>query len=193
MKNLGFTLIELLVVIGVLIVIGTVSAQIVTSSLRGTNKTNLIESIRQNGNYTISQMGKTIEYAQVFEGLSNDNINYINNCPYSTEPTPSPVFTSYRFIKVKPVNGNSVIYECRPSIGFDPATISLNGASIIDTNAVSVSDCSIACIQSKVTDTPVIKIKFDLSPKDSASTLLEKYLPPITFETSITMRNYIRQ
>ena len=61
----GFTLIELLASIAVIVVIGSVIAGIIKSSLRGSNKTNTIEAIRQNGNYALSQISKNIEYAQV--------------------------------------------------------------------------------------------------------------------------------
>lgn len=86
----GFTLIELLVVIGVLSVVGSIMTGVVTFSLRGANKTQTIENIRQSGNYTISQMGKTIQYAETFD-VSNDGINYVRSCPFVPSPTPLPV------------------------------------------------------------------------------------------------------
>lgn len=193
-KPNGFTLMELLVVIVVVIIVGTVAAQIIASSLRGTNKSNLIETVRQNGNYAISQMAKTIEFAEKFEGLSTDGVSFETGFPYIT-PTLIPPLVSrdYKAIKIKPFNGESIIYECvvasPPSVA---ATVASNGASLLDTSAIKVDSCGISRMQSKTTDVPIIKIKLQLSPK-TPSTLIEKYLPPVTFERSMTIRNYIRQ
>ena len=186
-KNEGFTLVELLSSIIVLVAVGSVITGIITSSLRGTNKTTTIENIRQNGNYALVQMSKNIEYAQVFNGFSNDNINYVISCPFSLAPTPAPVTTNYNFVKVTPLNSNAIVYNCTSS----PPTITANGSSLVDTNAVSLSTCTLSCIQTGSTDFPIIKIGFTLGPKN-ASDLVENSTPPILFETSLTIRNYKR-
>lgn len=183
----GFTLVELLSSIVVLVAVGSVIAGIITSSLRGTNKTTTIENIRQNGNYTLAQMSKNIEYAQVFNGLSNDGVNYVTSCPFSTAPTPAPVKTSYNFIKVTPLNSSSITYSCASQ----PPALTANNAPLVDANVVSLISCSLSCIQTGSTDVPIIKIEFTLGPKD-ASNLVEKSTPPILFETSINIRNYKR-
>ena len=186
-KNEGFTLVELLSSIIVLVAVGSVITGIITSSLRGTNKTTTIENIRQNGNYALVQMSKNIEYAQVFNGFSNDNVNYVISCPFSLAPTPAPVTTNYNFVKVTPLNSNAIVYNCTSS----PPTITANGSSLVDTNAVSLSTCTLSCIQTGSTDFPIIKIGFTLGPKN-ASDLVENSTPPILFETSLTIRNYKR-
>ena len=183
----GFTLVELLASIIVLVAVGSVIAGIITSYLRGTNKTNVIENIRQSGNYTLAQMSKNIEYAQVFNGLSTDGITYITSCPFSLAPTPAPVSTNYNFIKVTPLNSSSITYNCIPIP--TPVVFTANGTPLIDTNVVSLVSCSIACIQTKSTDVPIIKIRFTLGPKN-LNNLVENSNPPITFETSVTIRNF---
>jgi type II secretory pathway pseudopilin PulG len=180
----GFTLVELLASIIVLVAVGSVIAGIITASLRGTNKTTTIENIRQNGNYTLAQMSKNIEYAQVFNGLSTKGVDYVTSCPFSTSPTPAPVTTNYNFIKVTPLNSGSITYSCTSS----PPAITANGVSLVD-SAVSLSACVLSCIQTGSTDVPIIKIQFRLGPKD-ASNLVEKSTLPILFETSVTIRNY---
>ena len=184
--NRGFTLVELLASIIVLVAVGLIISGIITSSLRGTNKTTTIENIRQSGNYTLAQMSKNIEYAQVFNGLSNDGINYITSCPFSLAPIPVPVTTTYNFIKVTPFNSDSIVYNCTSS---SPLTITANGVSLVEANSVSLTECVIACTQSRATDIPVIRIGFKLGPKN-ASNLVENSTPPISFETSVTIRNY---
>ena len=186
-SNRGFTLLELLSSIIVLVAVGSVIAGITTSSLRGTNKTTTIENIRQNGNYTLAQMSKNIEYAQVFNGFSNDDTTYVTSCPFSLTPTPAPVITPYNFIKVTQLNSSLITYNCASS----PPTITANGTSLVDTSAVSLLTCNLSCIQTGSTDIPIIKIGFTLGPKNS-NNLVENSTPPILFETSVTIRNYKR-
>lgn len=183
----GFTLVELLASIIVLVAVGSVIAGIITSSLRGTNKTTTIETIRQNGNYTLNQISKNIEYAQVFNGLSNDDINYVTSCPFSTAPTPAPTITPYNYIKVTPLNGNSITYHC----GSSPPRITANEDHLMDINVVSLISCSFSCIQTGSTDVPIIRIGFTLGPKNS-NNLVENSTPDVVFETSVTVRNYKR-
>jgi type II secretory pathway pseudopilin PulG len=183
----GFTLVELLSSIIVLVAVGSVIAGIITSSLRGTNKTTTIENIRQNGNYTLAQMSKNIEYAQVFNGLSNDGVNYVTSCPFSLASTPAAVTTNYNFIKVTPLNSSLITYSCTSS----PVSITANSSPLIDTNVVSLISCTLSCVQAKATDIPIIKIGFTLGPRNS-NNLVENSTPPILFETSVTIRNYKR-
>jgi len=185
-ESKGFTLVELLASIIVLVAVGSVIAGIITSSLRGTNKTNVIENIRQNGNYTLAQMSKNIEYAQVFNGFSTDGTSYVTSCPFSPAPTPAPVSTNYNFIKVTPLNSAPITYNCT---SLPLPIFTANGAPLIDANVVSLKSCSLSCIQTGSTDVPIIKIRFTLGPKNS-NNLVENSTPPILFETSVTIRNY---
>jgi len=184
----GFTLIELLAAIAVMAVVGSVVAGIITSSLRASNKANTIETIRQNGNYTLSQISKNIEYAQFFNGLRKDGDTYVTSCLYST-PTPpalpSVVKTSYNYIKITPFNSDPIEYECTDS----PTTFTVNGSNIFDPNSVTLKACSITCTQTNETDVPIIGISFTLGPQNQNG-LVENSTPPITFQTSVTMRNY---
>lgn len=193
-RRTGFTLIELLVVVAILAVLGSIVAGVITFSLRGANKTNTIENIRQGGNYAISQMGKTIEYAQTFDGLSVDGVTYVKSCPV-IQPTPTPTFSSpYYYIKVKPFNSSSIIYSCSLVGGFPTLAYQqppASAVSLIDTSSIKVASCSFTCVVTGANDIPVINISFKLQPLIS-STLVEKFTPPITFETSVTMRNYQR-
>lgn len=187
----GFTLIELLVVVVVLAIVGSIVTGVITFSIRGTNKTNTIENIRQSGNYTISQMSKTIEYARSFDGLSTDGNNYVTSCPATNAPAPTS--TDYSYIKVTPFNSSSIVYSCSSVSGVQTVAYqqppTATAVSLIDTTSVRVPSCSFTCIVNSATDSPIIRISFRLQPAGS-STLVEKFTTPITFETSVTMRNY---
>ncbi len=184
----GFTLVEVLASIIVLVAVGSIIAGIVTSSLRGTNKTNTIENIRQNGNYTLNQMSKNVEYAQVFNGLSETGETYVASCFY-VSPTPVPLV---KFVKITPFNGNPIIYNCD---GSTLTVFTLNGTitptpvPLIDTTSFSLTGCSMSCTQNRATDIPLIRIGFKLGPKNSNG-FVENSNPPVSFETSVTVRNY---
>src|SRR6267154_766889 len=64
MKSRGFTLIELLTVVGIVSIIGTIVVAILSVTLRATKKSDLLESARQNGDVALSQMVRSIRYAQ---------------------------------------------------------------------------------------------------------------------------------
>lgn len=190
----GFTLIELLVVVGILSIVGSIVAGIITYSLRGTNKASTIENIRQSGNYAISQMAKTIEYAETFDGLSMDGIDYKKSCPV-IQPTPNPTFTPYSYIKVTPFNSSTIVYSC--SFVGGTATLAFQqpptapAVSLIDTSSIEVVTCSFTCEISNTLGIPSIMIELRLKPAIS-STLVENVTPFIRFDTEVTMRNYQR-
>jgi type II secretory pathway pseudopilin PulG len=187
--NKGFTLVELLASIIVLVVIGSVIAGVIVSSLRGSNKTNNIESVRQAGNYVLNQMSKDIEYAQTFDGrstgLSNDDgATYDTACKPALNPIPTPI-SPYNLITVRS-SGNIVTkYKCTSS------ELSANGSPLISPESGTFAGCSLTCIQNNPMDALIIKISFSIGSKVS-NTQVENSNPPIVFETSVTMRNYSR-
>lgn len=74
----GFTLIELLVVIVVLSFVGAIVVAILVSTLRGSQKTNVITEVRQNGNYAISIMARMIRNSQKINSCSGGRIDITN-------------------------------------------------------------------------------------------------------------------
>lgn len=181
----GFTLVELLTSIIVLIAIGSIMAGILSQSLRSANKTDTIGNIQQNGDYVLNQMSKDISYALPFDGkntgLSTDDTEYVTGCPVSTQ---------YSFISVESTSNRITKYNCSGTTSAT-AVLSANGTPLIDANSISLQNCSLSCIQSKVTDIPIIKVNFSLGPKEPSS-LVENSSPAIIFETSVTMKNYQR-
>ena len=161
----GYTLIELLTVIGILSVI---VVSVVFISLRGSQKSDKLETVRQGGDTALSQMVRSIRYAKTL------------NTPASCVPA---VNSSSITITSLQDNGQTT-YSCNAN------TISSNSASLIDTNAVSVTACSFTCSQQRVSDPPTIQIQFSLSAKNSNS--FTETQATIPFQTSVTLRNYIR-
>ncbi|OGH42386.1 MAG: hypothetical protein A3H79_00140 [Candidatus Levybacteria bacterium RIFCSPLOWO2_02_FULL_36_8b] len=189
----GFTLIELLVVIAVLVFVGIFIGSILFSSLRGTNKTNTLTVVRQNGSFAISQTTKMLRNARSFEGVSIDGENYVTDCtqviPPSPTPPPDPI--KYTYLKITSFDDGQTIFSCSGS----PLTLSSNSASLLDTTAVSIpvsNSCYFTCSQSTISDFPTIGINFFLREVVPTGALLPEKTASaaaIPFQTSVLMRN----
>lgn len=184
----GFTLIEFLTVVVVIASIGIIIVGILTSALRGTNKTNIVNLVRQNGNQAVVQMTRTIEYARSLYGVSMDGNSYTVNCVHGVPaPTPTPTPTQYKYLKITAFDGGKIIYSCTSN------SIASNSASLIDTNSVKMvpNKCWFTCTQERVTSNPIIGIKFQLMQSAPTGGFVESKAS-IPFETSITFKNLIK-
>lgn len=165
-NNKGFTLIELLTVIAILGVIGTIVVAVITMTLRGTKKADLLDTARQNGDTALSQMVKSIRYAKSLD-----------------DPTSCVDESTINSITVTSLAANSQItYACEND------TIASNGASLIDNSVIKVSNCSFVCKQETVSDPPTVTILYTLEPKVRSDFIETNFTLP--FQTSVTMRNY---
>lgn len=189
----GFTLIELLVVIVVLIATGTVIGSVLFSSLRGVNKTNVITVVRQNGDYAISQMAKTIRNAKKFEGVSLDDQAYVTDCSQTS-------YVHYIYIKMTTPEDKQVTFSCshrdissRVCNPQDDCN-SISFSSLIDANFVSTDEnsCYFTCGQDNLTDAPTVGINFSLSQKGSRENMFVEKTATVKFQTSVSMRNLLR-
>lgn len=179
MKNSkGYTLVELLIVMIVMVTVGMIVAVILVSSLRGTNKAKTIESIRKNGNYTILQMSKMIEFAQSFQGVSADGVSaYTTTC---STPT-----AQYKYLKITSFDNLQTTFAC--NLSANPPIISSNSASFINTSEVALTTCYFTCSRTNISDLPVIGISLTLTQKSTSNFFENKYTIP--FQTSVVMRN----
>jgi len=166
----GFTLIEILTVIGILGVIGAITTGVITITLRGTKKSDLMEVARQESDTALTQMVKTIRYAQSLDS------------PTSCMPSPQTVSS----IQVSAVGTHvQTTYTC------GAGSIQSNGISLFNTNAVTVNSCSFVCTQPTLNDPSTITIKYTLSQASGGNFAESSFSLP--FETSVTMRNVQQQ
>ncbi len=164
----GYTLVELLVVITILSVIGVIVVTVITISLRGSQKSDKLEIVRQGGDTAMSQMVRSIRYAKSLDS------------PASCVPA-----TNVSSITITSLQDNGqTTYSCASN------AIASNSAPLVDTNAVNVNACSFTCSQQRVSDPPTIQIQFSLSAKNESSFTETKAVIP--FQTSVTLRNYAR-
>lgn len=191
----GYTLVEMLASIVIIVAIGSVIANVITSSLRGTNKVNVIESIRQSGNYILNQITKDVTYAQVFDGIST-GINPEHNtvCPsLLPSPSPAPAVTE---LTIKTAQGLVVKYECsgsgpgsvlRRTITQTDGTV-ISGLFIDPSSSISLKSCSLSCDQ--YSGVPIIGVDFAIGSKSPSNLAENNSGSDTSFKTSITMRNY---
>lgn len=170
----GFTLVELLAVMVVLIAVGGIIFGVLFASLRGSNKAALLTDVQDNGDYTLTQIARTIRFAQAVE--------FPSSCVLG--PTPTPIATSS--VTIRNYDQSQITYSCTTGAG---GTIASNGASLLDTQRVEVESCSFTCSQNSVYESPTIGISFTLNKKD-ANNLVDNNAP-VTFQTTINLRNKI--
>ena len=171
-------MIELLAVMIVMVTVGLIVATILVSALRGNNKTNVISDIRQNGNYAIVQIGRMIEFAQRFGGVSTNGVSYTTNCVGQSG-------VQYKYVKIIAFDNGETVLSCNPPS--NPLAIASRSASLIDTNRVSLSFCHFTCSQNTFSEAPVIGVSFTLSQKNVSGFFENR--ASIPFETSVIMRN----
>jgi prepilin-type N-terminal cleavage/methylation domain-containing protein len=165
MKNKGFTLIEILAVVAILTVLGSIVVSVITITLRGTKKSDLLENARQNGDAALTQMVKGIRYAS-----SLDN-------PNSCVPAKS----------VSSITVTSVTTHTQTTYSCTASSLKANNVDLFNTSSLVVSACSFTCAQTTLNNPPTITIQYTLSPASAGSFTETNFTLP--FQSSVTMRN----
>lgn len=172
LNHKGFTLMELLTVIGILSIVGIICVSVVSLTLRTTKKTDLLEYARINGDNALTEMVRSIRYAQTL-----------------TSPATCTTTTTVSSITITSLlDHQPTTYSCSGN------TISSNSASLIDTNSLQIpsnlSTCSFTCSQPAAAVPPLITIQFILSPKTTGTGNFAETNFTLPFQSSVTLRNY---
>ncbi len=184
----GFTLIEILAVMMVFGIIGGIAAATLITTLRTSSKSTILTTVKQNGDYTISQIAKIIRNAYAIKS--------------PTFPCGSPnAPTQTTSISVLDGTGNISTIACTGAnpvapIPANTITLQTGGAaptSLLDTSLVQTHACSFTCSQADSGQYPVIGISFSLLQLGS-NAFVEQIASSsaINFSTSIVFRNYQR-
>lgn len=197
MKKCGFTLIETLVVIGVLSVIGMIILNVFSRSLRGSNKSQILGSIQQNGRQVLENIDKTVRGA--------DNIV----CPALTLPDrrtlvvrSAGTYTRYRFAQDNTIKQDNPLKQTDQASGeeeTDPAFVNriclfndpMPLPSILtDTNPkTGVRVIGGQFLRNRSAGfSDQLTIKFDLKPGSGAPEAVAGQIDPVHFETTIQLR-----
>ena len=208
-RQLGLTLVELLVVISVLGIAGVLILNIFTSTLKGSNKTQVIGAIKQNGQAVLETMDKTIRNADQVVCVSGDGKK-----GKSLVVVEKGVYTRYKFIDPLPVlnpANNGLLQQDSPNkstAGVDPGTdkeytdpafvnkvcadadLLIQPVVLTDNNTQK----GISLVNGWFTRAKVagfkdqIKIEFEVKPGILASQAVAGQIDPVRFETTITLR-----
>lgn len=181
-KDKGFTLIEMLAVLAVFGVIGIISTSILITALRTTNKTNILSSVKQNGDFVLTQLSQSLRDARLIK------------TPFPcvvVSPTPPLISSSISFVAA---DGGTITYTCENPTDNPPSTIASNGASILDNSVKLVNNsCFFTCSQDNLNDYPLININFSLTQNNNGSfTENSASKSAIPFTTSVLMRNLMQ-
>lgn len=177
----GFTTIELLAFTMILVVVSSLVAGILFTTLRGSSKAKIGGTVAQNGNYALSVMTDII--------TSSDAIVQINGVAAANCTPPQAPISSIQFHRN---DGGLTTLSCAPSL---KGTIASSSAGfsipLIDSLQVEVADCAsfLTCTQTNPYSYPIINIKFKLQDKNNKPEIVESSFSS-DFNTSVSMRNY---
>ncbi|MBI2314650.1 type II secretion system protein [Candidatus Daviesbacteria bacterium] len=207
-SSAGFTLAEILVVMAITAVIGTVLVTIFTNTLRGSNKSQILANIKQNGQAVLENMDKTIRGA--------DNVVCVSFKTLLIEK--DGCYTRYRFVEQNSTRNGQIQQDHpqpdpntpSPCIQNSPAPSPRNTPAFLnavcpdadplvspkvltDTNtqtgvSVSSSGFFTRIPQPEPGFKDSITIKFNLSPAIGAPAVLSSQIDPVSFETTIGLR-----
>lgn len=170
-KTQGFTLIELLVVMSIFVIVGGLIISILFVTFRGSNKSESMSIVKQNGTFALSQMVKQIRYAKALSSPAT--------CvPSATAPA----------ITITSINDDGQTTFSCPNNLTSPLTS--NSAALVDANAVAVTYCSFTCSQGNLSEPPRVTIQFTLTSQNNGG--LAEAQSSIPFQSSVIMRNVVQ-
>lgn len=205
-RDIGFTLVEILVVIAIFAIVGTILVTVFANTLRGSNKSQILANIKQNGQAVLDTMDRTIREA--------DNIVCVTPSGDTLVIVKDGLYTRFRFIGSTIANGSiqqdtplqppppaaeSDIYLFKRSLCTDDTNPLVNPTTLTDTNPQT----GIAVVYSKDSignDLPIFDenpdpgyknsliIQFSLKPGIQTSSIITSQIDPVSFETTIGLR-----
>lgn len=205
--NKGFTLVEILVVIAIVAIIGLIMIAIFTNTLRGSNKSEILSAIKQNGQAVLDNIDKNVRESDNVicpaPNLSSDTLVVVKNGTYTRFNFVRPTTAANGFIQqdnfVQPTSGYGAdikqfsIDICRTDI------YSLVAPAIL-TDQTPQTGVSVDYIDANYSANPIfarnkpagfkdqVTIKFSLKPGVSAPSIIAGQIDPVSFQTSIGLR-----
>lgn len=189
----GFTLAEILVTMAVFAILGGMIVSIFASTLRGSNKSQILANIKQNGQAVLDVMDKTIRGA--------DNVVcYINDPsrPATLIVVRNGAYTRYQFVSPT-ISANGYIFQDSPPQP-EPATkLALEALCInppispqilTDTNpktGVSVGN-AIFQLSAQPGSKQFVSVTLELAPGREAPQVIAGQIDPVIFKTTIELR-----
>ena len=163
-KKQGFTLIEVLAVSGILVILAVIIVGLFTTTLRGGIKADVVQGIRQEGDFAIKAISQVIRNAEYVE---------VSDC--------SQAGTSGSSITVVDQYSNPVVF----SLGDDRIA---SDSSYLTSTRVKASGLSFVCYDRELGN-QVVTINFSLSLGDEPGAKAHERQTE-EFKTSVSLRRY---
>lgn len=202
----GFTLVEILVTMAIIAIVGTILVVTFTNTLRGSNKSQILAVIKQNGQAVLENMDKTIRNADNVvcptDATSGNTLVVVQNGTY----------TRYRFIAPTP-SANGLIQQDNPVKVVDV------GTGILQTDTTFITDvCLPTSLMPRDATQPVqiltdtnlqtgvsvtsglftknpqsgykdsVTVSFTLGPGINAPSIVAGQIDPVEFKTTVGLR-----
>jgi len=192
-SNKGYTIAELLAVLSLFVIISSVMASIIYSTLRGAAKTKINTEVTQNGSAAVSVISQIIEDSRNVTQINGNDLDDCTTNPSSSSLVPTPIvgqIISAPSITLKRIDGARTVIACGPLTTGDTTVIASNGAAIINKDVVSVSSCVFSCSQvvSDPYSIPIVKASFSIAQKNATS--LYEGKANASFDVSNSLRVY---
>lgn len=171
----GFTLVELLIVIFVMALIATVGGDVLISTLRSSNKANIINEINQNANFVMSSVESVIRNGKcAYTSSGNlviiDQYNSVNTFSFGSVSGVNAV------LKAVGTNPASTLTNINPVNGVDVVTAS---------SSFNVDPDTPGCSEKN----PLITVTLTIKQAPNAAGRID-YQAQSTFTKSIELRKY---
>lgn len=161
----AFTLIELLVVIGILGIVGAISADVFINVTRSYNKASISAKVERNGNTALSQMGGEIRSARSVDSPNSQTLTIISS------------------------EGAQVTFLFVAESGLDNGYVARNDVPLTDNayaSGVNVTSMSFAVSD---TDPKIVSITISLTQPLGVSSRID-FQAGTTLKTSVSLRTY---
>lgn len=204
MKKNGFTLVEILVAMAIIAIIGVIFVTIFANTLRGSNKSQVLAVLKQNGQAILENISKDIRNADSVicpkiippaTSASSDTLVIIKNGLYTGFKIVAPSAGANGLIQQ-----DSPVQPTPPAAGSDIKLFidnictdvwdPLATNSLTDTNpqsGVSVSSGSFTRSQ-QAGYRDSVTVSFTLSPGVLAPSIISSQIDPVVFQTTIGLR-----
>lgn len=210
----GFTIAEILVVIAIVAIVGTIMVAIFTSTLRGSNKSQIFSVIKQNGQAVLEEMDRTIR--------GSDNVICVSSIvPNTVVVEKNGIYTRYRIaratdtIETAPISClNASGTQSNGCIAWDNPTKQRDQNNVLETDTLFIyricEPTSTMSSANILTDTntssgvavqnglfsrdkqigfkDVVSIEFSLGPGIAANSAIAGQIDPVLFQTTIQLR-----
>lgn len=162
----GYTMIEILVVVGILGLIATMGSSMFFSILKGSAKTQILNQIKQSGDYALEVMERTVR------GAASVSVNGDGDV-----------------LTVTGLGGDNIIFSCE-KIG-DERKIASGGASLIGETVKVAGNCEdVFGVTPGIEGARPTIVQIDFKLTQAADTPRPEERAEMDFKTSVTLRNY---